>query len=240
MKRRARNEDDKEDRQLAILIAASALFQEMPFQAITMAQVAERAGLAKGTLYLYFKTKEELFLTMLEDELEAWFDAFGSRLVNAPSPLSARELAGLMRRSLEGDRPVVRLLGILHAVLEQNVAIERVLAFKRMLAERTLRVGALLEKHLPYLTAGQRAQLLVRANALAVGLYQTASPSPALAAAMRQDPSLALFETDFAQELEDTLAALITGLERQGDRHEHHRTEGKDRAGHGRFERPWG
>lgn len=240
MKRRARNEDDKEDRQLAILIAASALFQEMPFQAITMAQVAERAGLAKGTLYLYFKTKEELFLTMLEDELEAWFDSFAGHLSRAEASLAPRELAGLMRRTLEGDRSVVRLLGILHGVLEQNASLERLLAFKRTLAERTLRAGAQLAGATTYLTAGQGSQLLVRANALAVGLYQTAMPSRALAAAMRQDPSLTLFEMDFAQELEDTLTALITGMGRQGDRHGHERVEGKNRTGHGRFERPWG
>jgi hypothetical protein len=103
-----------------------------------------------------------------------------------------------------------------------------------------LQAGAELERLLPYLTGGQGTQLILRANALVVGLYQTAVPSPAVAEALRRDPSLAMFETDFAQELEATLTALIMGMERQGDQYAKPRVERKNRPGHGRFERPWG
>jgi AcrR family transcriptional regulator len=239
-KPRARQEEQKLERRQAILTIARVLFEETPFQALTMAQVADRAGLAKGTLYLYFKSKEELFLALLEDELAEWFHALDRTLAAQPAGLPPGRLAGLIRRSLESRPLLLRLLGILHAVLEQNVEPERVLAFKRMLLAAMATTGAELERVLPHLTEGQGMHLIVRANALVVGLQQVAMPSPMVAAAMREDPALAVFELDFAQELEVTLTALIAGMERSGGTDEQPRVERKNRAGHGRFERPWG
>ncbi len=52
-------------RQEQILEAANQVFREVGFYAATMDLVAERAELAKGTIYLYFKSKEELYFSLL-------------------------------------------------------------------------------------------------------------------------------------------------------------------------------
>ncbi|WP_334174261.1 TetR/AcrR family transcriptional regulator [Pseudoxanthobacter sp.] len=51
----------------AILAAAMAEFLERGFAAATMAGIARRAGIAKGTSYLYFETKEALFAGIVQD-----------------------------------------------------------------------------------------------------------------------------------------------------------------------------
>src|SRR5918995_3170634 len=51
----------KEARPEEILAAALASFAERGFAATRLEDVAARAGISKGTLYLYFKSKEELF-----------------------------------------------------------------------------------------------------------------------------------------------------------------------------------
>lgn len=51
----------------AIIKAAMAEFLECGFAAATMAGIARRAGLAKGTAYLYFDTKEALFTGIVRD-----------------------------------------------------------------------------------------------------------------------------------------------------------------------------
>jgi AcrR family transcriptional regulator len=51
----------KEARPDEILAAALASFAERGFAATRLDDVAARAGISKGTLYLYFKSKEELF-----------------------------------------------------------------------------------------------------------------------------------------------------------------------------------
>lgn len=48
------------DREIAILEAASAVFNEKGYAKASMAEIARRAGVADGTLYLYVKNKEDL------------------------------------------------------------------------------------------------------------------------------------------------------------------------------------
>lgn len=57
----------KEERPGEILAAALALFAERGFSATRLEDVAESAGVAKGTIYLYFSTKEELFEAVVRD-----------------------------------------------------------------------------------------------------------------------------------------------------------------------------
>jgi len=61
-----------------ILAAGLRLFAYEPYQAVTMDRVAEAAGVAKGTLYLYFQSKEDLYLEILSDGLETIARAYNS------------------------------------------------------------------------------------------------------------------------------------------------------------------
>ncbi len=55
----------KEDRPQEITAAALAAFAEKGYAATRVDDVARRAGVSKGLLYLYFKTKEELFKAVI-------------------------------------------------------------------------------------------------------------------------------------------------------------------------------
>lgn len=59
----------KADRPAEILNAALDCFAERGFAATRMDDVAARAGVTKGTVYLYFKTKEDLFKALVRAEL---------------------------------------------------------------------------------------------------------------------------------------------------------------------------
>ncbi|MEM5518132.1 TetR/AcrR family transcriptional regulator [Henriciella sp. AS95] len=63
---RARSEEAKDDRRQALLEAALDEFFEKGFAASRMADIAKRAHLSKGTLYLYFDSKEDLFKALVE------------------------------------------------------------------------------------------------------------------------------------------------------------------------------
>ena len=52
-----------------ILEAAGDLFLKEGFFKVTMDNVAEKAGVAKGTLYLYFKNKDELFVSVIRSRV---------------------------------------------------------------------------------------------------------------------------------------------------------------------------
>jgi len=53
----------------AILRAAEALFQKWGLKKTTMEDIAQEAGKGKSTLYYYFKSKEEILLAVLEDQI---------------------------------------------------------------------------------------------------------------------------------------------------------------------------
>ncbi len=65
--KRARTPQAKEDRRQALLKAALDEFYEKGLTAARADDIAERAGLSKGTLYVYFKSKEDLFKALIEN-----------------------------------------------------------------------------------------------------------------------------------------------------------------------------
>ena len=73
---RERKEREKMARKNAILEAARTVFFEKGFHAATMDQIAETAELSKGSLYLHFPSKEELYVTLILEGLEILHERF--------------------------------------------------------------------------------------------------------------------------------------------------------------------
>lgn len=63
-----RKEREKLQRRQSILATARDVFQEKGLQATTMEEIALRAELSKGTLYLYFDTKDDLYISMILED----------------------------------------------------------------------------------------------------------------------------------------------------------------------------
>jgi AcrR family transcriptional regulator len=57
----------KSDRPREIRAAARVEFSLKGFDAVTMAAIAARAGITKGTIYLYYRNKQELFDALGEE-----------------------------------------------------------------------------------------------------------------------------------------------------------------------------
>ncbi len=71
-----RREREKEERRESILKAAIRVYEQEGYHAITMEKIAEAAELGRATLYLYFKTKDEIFI----HAIVSYSDFFGERL----------------------------------------------------------------------------------------------------------------------------------------------------------------
>ena len=75
-----RKEREKEHRKEEILDAAQKIFFEKGLATSTMDEIAETAELSKGTLYLYYKSKEDMYLGVLMrgmEELHAEYERIG-------------------------------------------------------------------------------------------------------------------------------------------------------------------
>lgn len=76
----------KEDRPGEIIAAALACFTERGFAATRLDDVARRAGVSKGTLYLYFPNKEELFKAVVRRTIVAKIEQGEALLAHSPDP----------------------------------------------------------------------------------------------------------------------------------------------------------
>lgn len=80
--------------------AALELFVEHGFAATRMEAIAKRAGVTKGTVYLYFPSKEDLFRAVVKENILPNLEQ-GERLVAEHTGSAAELLALLVRRSWE-------------------------------------------------------------------------------------------------------------------------------------------
>jgi len=62
-----RRKNEQLARRTAILKAAREVFFAKGFMSATIDEIADRCGLAKGTIYLYFKSKEELYVSIMAE-----------------------------------------------------------------------------------------------------------------------------------------------------------------------------
>jgi AcrR family transcriptional regulator len=70
-RRRAVSDEDKSQRRDQIMAAAKKVFARKGFHATTIADIAKRAGLAYGSVYWYFDSKDELFHALMAVEERA-------------------------------------------------------------------------------------------------------------------------------------------------------------------------
>src|SRR5215467_8334563 len=76
----------KDARPAEILAAALACFKERGFTATRLEDVAAKAGVTKGTIYLYYPSKEELFKAVVQGELVPNIEHLEAAILDVPIP----------------------------------------------------------------------------------------------------------------------------------------------------------
>jgi AcrR family transcriptional regulator len=77
-----------EDRPREICTAALEVFAEKGFAAAKLDEIARRAGVSKGTLYLYFKDKEDLFRAVVRSAIAPNIEAITAVIAQAEAPFA--------------------------------------------------------------------------------------------------------------------------------------------------------
>jgi AcrR family transcriptional regulator len=77
-----------EDRPREICAAALEVFAEKGFAAARLEEIARRAGVSKGTLYLYFKDKEDLFRAVVRDTVAPNLETMREGLAQSNLPFA--------------------------------------------------------------------------------------------------------------------------------------------------------
>jgi AcrR family transcriptional regulator len=103
---RALTPAEREARIKAMLDAALDVFLERGFDAARLDEVAKRAGVAKGTLYLYFASKEVLFEELIRSIIVSPFQAAGEEMLerDLSSEMMLRGMLAWARTEILGTR----------------------------------------------------------------------------------------------------------------------------------------
>lgn len=209
--------EQKAERRDALLDAGRNLLAYKALEQISVAGIARDAGVAKGTFYLYFDTKEALFLALVRAELGAWFAAVDAGLGDIQIKASADGVADQVVSALRARPLLPRLLAVLHTVLEHNIGYATARDFKCWLYERSQHTGALLQAFLPFLKAGEGVLLILRMHALVIGFQHAANPAPIVREVLDAEPQLAAaFDVDFFEGLAAALRLLLAGWSEAG------------------------
>lgn len=88
-----------EYRRTSILEAARGVFARHGYGATTVDEIAEEASIAKGTLYSYFKSKEDIYLTALTHDLRVLMEESACRVAQAST--TQAKLAEFVKTRLE-------------------------------------------------------------------------------------------------------------------------------------------
>ena len=212
MKQNAITAEAKLKRRADFLASARRLFiqhQALP----AVADIAHDTGLAKGTVYRYFQSKEQIFLALLAEDFATLFSGLELMISQLPQPLAeaAEPFAQRYLTLLQQSPTLLPLLALLNAVLEQNLPQQQLLAFKQQLANALDTLGARLAASFLELSPASASQLLLHSYALTLGLYQC-THLPTAVQTLVQQAGMMQLQRDFATELTAALKASWRGF----------------------------
>ncbi|NIP31661.1 MAG: TetR family transcriptional regulator [Candidatus Dadabacteria bacterium] len=94
-----------------IIKAAAKLFSEKSFHDVKMDEIAEELGIAKGTIYLYFRSKEKLYLEILEESYEAIEALLEKEIaIDEPSTIKLKKVLGIIFSFYRRNLDVLKIL----------------------------------------------------------------------------------------------------------------------------------
>jgi AcrR family transcriptional regulator len=106
-----RRKRERENRKIAILKAARKLFFEKGFRQVTVENIARKAEFSKGSIYLYFNSKEEIYSQILLNDIDKFHDRVADILQGPSSAYEALiRVAEIYVDFFLNDRELFRML----------------------------------------------------------------------------------------------------------------------------------
>ena len=203
---RARSAEQKGQRLEEIKGTVRRQFAARPYHEITLTTIADELGWSRANLYKYVSTKEEVFLLLTADEMDAYFNALLTALPEGCG-LAPDTVAEVWAGIANAHQEYFRLGDLLTTIVETNVTVERLMAFKRAYYDHV----AQMREHLPLILGiePERVEpLLVAIYYHATGLVSGCWSNPLIAEALER-LEIARPETDFRAEMRDFIGMCL-------------------------------
>lgn len=197
---RALTDLEKATRRDRLASAALAVFQRTSYAKLTVDEVAREAGVSKGSVFLFFGSKEELVLHAVGQRFTRWLGRLEPLVPEAPGPLAQAVAA-----TLRDDPLLLPLLALVGPVLEQGCDPTAIIRFKETLAAGLARLATRWGSQRPEVSPGDWMTLFQRIHALIVGAWTVGESADHVRGALEARPELQRLLTRF----EDLLLPLL-------------------------------
>lgn len=133
----------REDKRKRIIDAAVDVFAEKGFFGARVSEIAERAGVADGTIYLYFKSKDEILISLFEEKMAEILARFHAMLAEVQDTEEKMRRYIIEHLTLVSEQP--RLMQVLTVELRQSARFMKDYA-PHAFAKYLALVGSILEE----------------------------------------------------------------------------------------------
>ena len=209
MKQRARSAKAKLERENTILAATEMLMRQSGYNEIIIQAVANAAGLAKGTIYLYFANREALIIGVYGCLFDRWIERFALH-TNVVTGFDC--FCSDFAQHYAEDPLFMELMGFSEASLEPQLDRQTYIKVRRAKARRVKKLAGIACTRLG--TSPERAQKLIWGFlTIAAGAAQTTVETPFKDADLPDDVGTFNDLSNFNSVFLNAATSLVTILE---------------------------
>lgn len=150
-KKTTKNNDISTKRKEEIVLACEKLYKKMSFKDITIKDIAKETTFTRASIYNYFETKEEIFLSLYEKEYYVWNDDLED-IYESIKKFTKSSFAEKIAKTLEKRVMLLKLMAMNNYDMEENSRLECLTSFKVAYLKTINTFSKLLSKFNPLLT----------------------------------------------------------------------------------------
>ena len=174
-----------EARKEEIIAACAALYEEKGFKETTIKDIGKAITLTRTGIYIYFETKEEIFLALLGREYDAWVSEM-REIMARKTAMTRNDVAEVLAGTLTNHPRLLRLLSMNLYEMEANSRPERLVEFKKSFGASLETVDLLLQQYVSDMNEDQRRKFIYAFFPFIYGIYPYTSVTEKQMAAMRE------------------------------------------------------
>ena len=168
-----------------IINACGELYKIKNFKDITLKEISDLTTFTRTSIYNYFQTKEEIFLTLNKIEYEKWCEDL-NKIIAENKTLTKEDIAENIAKTLEKREQMLKLMSMNHFEMEANSRLEILTEFKIAYGNSIKTVKKLLEKFCPDMVETDINEFIYAFFPFVYGIYPYAKVTDCQKKAMEQ------------------------------------------------------
>jgi AcrR family transcriptional regulator len=181
---RARTEEQVISRQEEIIKACDVLFSQSGYEGINLKAISEMTSFKRPTIYIYYKTKDEVLIDLLKREMLYWNTAMQT-VIKTTETMTKEQYCGFLTESTVPRDKMLALLAILCTNIENQCRLERLTEFKKEAGAALTTIRESLDKYFSHADLHQKNFFMAAFMSYLHGLYPLAFLSQKQIAAMK-------------------------------------------------------